>query len=31
MLSVVFHYKLFVYWAKNGYKETPQHITEMFG
>lgn len=22
-------YKLFVYWAKNGYKETPQEVAEL--
>ena len=24
-------YKLFVYWAKNGYRETPQEIADMVG
>ena len=24
-------YKLYIYWAKNGYKETPQEVAELVG
>ena len=24
-------YKLYIYWSKNGYKETPQEVAELVG